>query len=323
MSLAILECTGGKGEGIRKMKMKLILIGIVIAITLALAPIIMTGGCTATQPTEPKPSGEEAGAIEGTVIDVDGNPVAGMRVSIVSGTVGFPEMAAITSEDGYYKLGSISAGTFEVAVHDEEGGRVGLESIMVHDGETSTLDFTIPAQAVGEEEDLPPATAEPEKEEVKWAGDGVLGDIEYLGEMSYGNYEIRWINDDQYIYIGIKAKTTGWVAIGFEPTSGMKDADMVFGFVQGGKTVISDQFSTGTYGPHSPDTELGGTDDILESGGKEEGGFTIIEFKRTLDTGDQYDKALAEGAIKIIWAYGPDDEITKKHAVRGDGEISI
>jgi hypothetical protein len=311
------------GGGIKEMKMKITLIGIVIAITLVLAPIIMTGGCTTTQPTEPKPSGVEAGVIKGTVIDVDGKPVAGMRVSIVSGTVGFPEILALTDERGRYSIGSVPAGTFEVAVHDEEGSRVGLESIVVRDGETSTLDFTITAQAVVEEEDLPPATAEPEKEEVKWAADGVLGDMEYLGEMSYGNYEIRWLADDQYIYIGIKAKTTGWVAIGFEPSSGMKDADMVFGFVQSGKTIISDQFSTGTYGPHSPDTELGGTDDILESGGKEEGGFTIIEFKRTLDTGDRYDKALAEGAIKIIWAYGPDDEITKKHAVRGDGEISI
>jgi len=305
------------------MKMKPTLIGIVIAIILFLAPIIMIGGCTATQPTEPKPSREEAGAIEGTVIDVDGKPVAGMRVSIVSGTIGFPEILALTDERGRYTIGSVPAGTFEVAVHDKEGSRVGLESIVVYDGETSTLDFTIPVQAISEEEDLPPATAEPKEEEVEWAADGVLGDMEYLGEMSYGNYEIRWLSDDQHIYIGIKAKTTGWVAIGFEPTSGMKDADIVFGFVQGGRTVTSDEFSTGTYGPHSPDTELGGTDDILEFGGKEEGGFTIIEFKRALDTSDQYDKALAEGAIKIIWAYGSDDEITTKHAVRGDGEISI
>jgi len=305
------------------MKWKSILMGVVITITLVLAPIIMTVGCTTTQPTESKPSGVEAGAIQGTVIDVDGKPVAGMRVSIVSGTVGFPEILALTDERGRYSIGSVPTGTFEVAVHDDKGSRVGLESIVVRDRETSTLDFTILAQAVVEEEDLPPATAEPEKEEVKWVADGVLGDMEYLGEMSYGNYEIRWLTDDQYIYIGIRAKTTGWVAIGFEPTSGMKDADMVFGFVQGSEIVISDQFSTGTFGPHSPDTELGGTDDILESGGKEEGGFTMIEFKRTLDTDDQYDKALAEGVIKIIWAYGSSDSLALKHSTRGYGEINL
>jgi len=159
--------------------------------------------------------------------------------------------------------------------------------------------------------------------EEEWSSDGIIKVREYRGSNNYGEYTIHWRSDEQYIYIGIKAKTSGWVAIGFEPSSRMKDADMVFGFVQGGKTIISDQFSTGTYGPHAPDTELGGTDDILEFGGKEEGGFTIIEFKRALDTSDQYAKALAEGATKIIWAYGSDDEITTKHAVRGDGEIFI
>jgi len=147
--------------------------------------------------------------------------------------------------------------------------------------------------------------------------------MEYLGEMSYGNYEIRWLSDDQYIYIGIRAKTTGWVALGIKPTSAMKDADMIFGFVKDGAITVSDQFSTGTYGPHSPDTELGGTNDILEFDGKEEGGYTTIEFKRRLSTGDEYDNEFTKGTVKIIWAFGPDDEIAKKHAVRGDGEISI
>ena len=149
------------------MKIKSILSGIVIVIILVLAPILVIGSCTITQPTESKPSVEEAGAIEGTVIDVDRKSVPGMRVSIVSGTVGFPEILALTDEKGQYTIGSVPAGTFEVAVHDEEGSRIGLESVVVRDGETSTLDFTIPAQVVSEEEDLPPATAEPEEDKVE------------------------------------------------------------------------------------------------------------------------------------------------------------
>jgi len=283
----------------------------------------MIGGCTSTQPTEPKPSGEEAGAIDGTIVDINGKPVAGMRVSIVSGTVGFPEILALTDERGRYTIVSVPAGTFEVAVHDKEGSRISLESIVVHDGETSTLNFTIPAQAVREEEDLPPATVEPEEEEVEWAADGVLGDMEYLGEMSYGNYEIRWLSDDQYVYIGIRAKTTGWVAVGIKPTSAMKDADMIFGFVKDGVITLSDQFSTGTYGPHSPDTELGGTDDILAFGGREEGGFTTIEFKRSLTTTDKYDISIQKGVNRIIWAYGSSDSSAVKHSTRGYGEINL
>lgn len=95
--------------------------------------------------------------------------------------------------------------------------------------------------------------------------------------------------------MAIKGHTTGWVAIWFEPSVAMKDADMIFGWVQDGQIVVMDTYSTGTYGPHPSDEEPGGTNDILAFAGKEENGYTVIEFKRNLDTGDQYDKAFKPG----------------------------
>ena len=171
---------------------------------------------------------------------------------------------------------------------------------------------------------LPPAPNPPPPEpSITWSADGILDTEEYLSEMQYGDYEIRWISDAQHIYIGIRAKTTGFVALGIKPTTAMKDADMVFGFVKDGETTVYDLFSTGNFGPHPPDTELGGSDDILEFGGKEENGFTTIEFKRALDTGDQYDKPLTEGVNNIIWSYGGSDGLTIKHSKRGTGEIQL
>ena len=98
---------------------------------------------------------------------------------------------------------------------------------------------------------------------------------------------------------------------------------MVFGFVEDSETNIYDLFSTGAYGPHHPDTELGGTDDILEFAGKEEGEFITIEFKRLLNTGDEYDNELSKGVNQIIWAYGPGDQLALKHTSRGYGEINL
>lgn len=84
-----------------------------------------------------------AGGIEGTVTDLDGKPVAGMRVAIVSGTTSFPEIAPETNEEGYYQIGNIPPGTFEVSVNDRDGNRVGFESVVASSGETSTLNFII------------------------------------------------------------------------------------------------------------------------------------------------------------------------------------
>jgi hypothetical protein len=82
-------------------------------------------------------------------------------------------------------------------------------------------------------------------------------------------------------------------------------------------------FCTDDFGSHPPDTELGGTFDITSFGGKEADGYTTIEFKRALDTGDRYDNRLSIGGNKIIWSYGPADGLTQKHISRGYGEITI
>jgi hypothetical protein len=81
--------------------------------------------------------------IAGIVTDHNSKPVAGMRVSIISGTTGFPEIAVETNEEGYYLIGSVPQGTFEVAVHDKQGNRMCLESVTVRSGEASTLNFVI------------------------------------------------------------------------------------------------------------------------------------------------------------------------------------
>jgi len=156
-----------------------------------------------------------------------------------------------------------------------------------------------------------------------WSADGVITMREYSGNIREGKYLISWWSDTQYVYIGIRVETSGWVAVGIQPGSKMKDADMVFGFVEDGRVEIYDLFSTGDFGPHPADTELGGTDDILEFGGSEVEGFTTIEFKRALDTGDEFDIPLSQGVNRIIWAYGSGDGLAARHSNRGYGEINL
>ena len=103
----------------------------------------------------------------------------------------------------------------------------------------------------------------------------------------------------------------------------MKNADMVQGLVVARVAQVLDLYSSEDYGPHIADVDQGGTDDILASGGAEVDGFTTIEFKRALNTGDSYDKPLAPGTNPILWAYGSGDSITQKHATRGKGEILL
>ncbi len=178
---------------------------------------------------------------------------------------------------------------------------------------------SLPAPAVSTQPADQPAVTD----NVTWAADGVITPGEYRSNKSFDGYELWWTADDTYIYVGMKAKTQGWVAVGFDPELMMQGADIVIGSVKDGKLSIADQYSTGQFGPHPADTQQGGTDDILASGGKSDGVFTTIEFKRKLDTGDKFDKALHKGTNKILWAYGSDPQFTIKHTARGPAEIDL
>ncbi len=165
--------------------------------------------------------------------------------------------------------------------------------------------------------------AAPEPTPDKWVADGKITASEYAGRVNYGNYEIHWNSDGQYVYIGMKAKASGWVAVGIQPEPLHRETDMVLGFVRGGEASVFDMFSSGDFGPCHADTELGGSDDILDFGGKEEGGYTIVEFKRLLSTSDEYDGELLSGVNEIMWAYSAADDVRQKHANRGHGEIEL
>jgi outer membrane protein assembly factor BamB len=171
----------------------------------------------------------------------------------------------------------------------------------------------------------PPPSSTPASTTASFKADGVISNGEYTHQQTYsaGEVELQWKNDDSYIYLAIKAKTTGWASVAIQPGSSMMNADMMMGFVKDGKAEVFDQFSTGTFGPHSDDTALGGSNDIIEFGGKEENGYTILEFKRALKTSDKYDQTLVKGKNGIIWAYGSADNPQVQHMARGYGEIVI
>ncbi len=148
--------------------------------------------------------------------------------------------------------------------------------------------------------------------------DGIVEEEEYPQklELERGRFIISWKNDQEFLYMALKAKTTGWLAIGFDPTSRMKDADMIFGWVEDGQATLLDLYSTGSTGPHPPDEELGGTNDIIEFEGSEKDGYTTIEFKRKMDTGDTYDKVLIPGQrLNFIWAMSSSDSFNRKHNI--------
>ena len=159
--------------------------------------------------------------------------------------------------------------------------------------------------------------------------DGVIssGEYDHKATFSGGDFELHWKIAGQTALMAMVGKTSGWVAIGLQPTLMMKDADMVLGWVDSkGKPGILDCHAPEVTSVHPPDTSFSppGTNDIVEYGASQSGGTTTIEFTRLLRTGDRYDNDIpANGTLKFIWALGPDDDINSKHMEVGYGSINI
>lgn len=162
---------------------------------------------------------------------------------------------------------------------------------------------------------------------IPFLADGVITDDEYSGVIGDDNglFLLYWRNDQGVASFGLVGRCEGWVAIGFNPTVRMKDADIVLGFVNDTEVTVLDAYATGPTGPHPIDTELGGSSDIKSLGGTENGDYTIIEFSRLLDTGNQYDAVIIKGEdMKIIWAIADSDIPDMRHNIaRGSFEITL
>ncbi len=143
--------------------------------------------------------------------------------------------------------------------------------------------------------------------------------------MSEGDLHLDWMVDGEDLKLRVSAPTTGWVAIGFEPSSAMKDANMIIGHVSGGSASARDDFGTSRTA-HASDESLGGSSNVRDISGSEEDGHTTLRFTIPLDSGDEYDQPLSPGSThKVIYAYGPDgaDDYSTYHAARGSLEITL
>lgn len=161
----------------------------------------------------------------------------------------------------------------------------------------------------------------------QWNPDGVISEGEYTKSLfvNDGNYIVHWKFENETIVFGLETTSKGWAGIGFEPTARMKDADIILGGSADGAPYIFDMFSTGLTGPHPPDTELGGTLDIIAFNATERTDGTVVEFSRKTDTGDPYDAVLLPGGeVTIIWAQAGSDEPLFSHNIgKGSEEIVL
>jgi len=145
-------------------------------------------------------------------------------------------------------------------------------------------------------------------------------------EITVDGFTLRWATvEGNNLAVQLNGPTTGWVAVGFDPTQMMLNANIIIGYVASGTPELRDDWGWQTTS-HRDDTLLGGTSDLTVDGGFESGGSTEIHFTIPLDSGDAYDKALSPGGTyPIILARSADgqDNFTAPHSLVTSASITI
>ncbi|WP_052078727.1 DOMON domain-containing protein [Spirochaeta lutea] len=145
---------------------------------------------------------------------------------------------------------------------------------------------------------------------------------DYFSSQGY-NLGIKVQGEALQVYMS--APTTGWLAVGFNPSRRMRDANITIGYAKDGELTIRDDYGIADT-MHGPDTARGGSDDVTLLAGGEAAGRTWFEFQIPLDSGDSMDRALERGkTYPVIWAFGPNnrDDFRTVHGRRGSFRITI
>lgn len=142
----------------------------------------------------------------------------------------------------------------------------------------------------------------------------VAQSADYQHSLTVEKMTFDWSIEGDQLAVKLSAPTTGWVAVGFNPSSKMKDANIIIGYVKKGKVKIVDDFGTAAT-QHKDDTKVGGAENVTVVGGSEEGDTTTIEFSIPLNSGDEKDGVIdPNGDTTVILGYGPDrDSFRMKH----------
>ena len=119
-----------------------------------------------------------------------------------------------------------------------------------------------------------------------------------------GDYNISWTATDDCVSFRVRARTTGWVGLGFSANNkgDMMGGDMIIGWVKDGVVTVKDAFA-----PQRNVPEVDTRQDVFNISGSELQGITELTYSRSITACDADDSPLHPGTTRIIFAFGQQD----------------
>ncbi len=147
--------------------------------------------------------------------------------------------------------------------------------------------------------------------------------VEPQKEVKAGDMTFKWSIEGNKMHATLRAKTTGWIAVGFNPTKGMKDAMYVLGAEKDGKVKVENHFGTSERA-HTPYKELDCKETVTNTSGKLDGEYTEISFTIPTDANDKCSKPLAmDKDTKVLLAFGSGKKFSLGHPFKATMMVNL
>ncbi|MEW5825303.1 MAG: DOMON domain-containing protein [Candidatus Bipolaricaulota bacterium] len=131
---------------------------------------------------------------------------------------------------------------------------------------------------------------------------------------------LSWQNDAEVLSLGLSAATTGWMAVGLDPSARMQGADFLLAAIVGGQVLVEDHYGVGQT-VHRKDA----TSHVIQAAGVEANGVSVVEFSLRLASGDPSDAHLEPGQhVTVLLAlHATQDDFVSRHTRRSTGSIVL
>ncbi len=138
--------------------------------------------------------------------------------------------------------------------------------------------------------------------------------------MSGIDMEVFWEfdEDQENLNMRLESPSAGWVAVGFEPSQRMADAQIIIGGFNDEELTVEEHYGTGSTSHEQIDEVY-----IDEYAGERQDEYTIIEFIIPLGEDSCYDLAAGEKYEVILAYHNESDNFLQRHSQRTSAEIEF
>lgn len=135
--------------------------------------------------------------------------------------------------------------------------------------------------------------------------------------------KVHWEHRSDSVHFDVSAPTTGWLAIGFNPSDRLKNTYLIMGCHTGGSPRLVEHYAVKP-GDYRPIVEFGGQPQATRINGTEKGGKTRLRFSLPLKAADHYRKDLHPGRqYFMLMAYSRSDDFQHHSIMRTSVQITL